>query len=115
MIQKRFLFWFVIILNSFQGIINAQQLHKLKTYELIERQFIPTEHILGLEKLQIQDFQGRIKPTHTLALDLLRKIHGKNSFKYTNQEGSITKLDATQVFLGMQFKPDSWQLLPLII
>jgi len=101
-------------LNSFQAIINAQQLHKLKAYELVERQLIPIEHILKIETLQIQDFQGRIKPTHTLALDLLRKIHGKNAFKYTNQKGNTNKLDATQVFLGMQFKPDSWQLLPLI-
>ncbi|WP_010179916.1 cytochrome c biogenesis protein [Aquimarina agarilytica] len=105
----------LLLIFSFQiQSIVAQQLHKLQAYELIERQLIATTHIEHFEKLQIQDFQGRIKPVHTLALDLVRKIYGKDDFKYTNQSNQQQKLNATQVFLGMQFKPDSWQLLPCI-
>lgn len=92
----------------------AQQLHKLTLAELVERQLIAEDHTALFSQLQVQDFQGRIKPIHTLSLDLLRKIHGKDYFQYTTETGQQKKLNATQVFLGMQFKPDSWQLLPFI-
>ena len=104
-----FLFIFIASLNSY-----AQQLHKLKEHELINLQLIPESHTDKFEQLQVQDFQGRTKPMHTLALDLVRKIYGKNDFKYTNASGGKDKLNAAQVFLGMQFRPDAWQLIPCI-
>ena len=104
-------FLFVFILGNK---IKAQQLHKLTTEQLIELQLIPETHYTEFERLQVQDFQGRTKPVHTLALDLLRKIYGKSDFKYTTNLGDTKKLNATQVFLGMQFRPDAWQLLPCI-
>ncbi len=94
--------------------INAQQLHKLSNKELIELQLIPINHTNKFEQLQVQDFQGRTKPMHTLALDLVRKIYGKNNFKYVSNTGNKQKLNATQVFLGMQYRPDTWQLIPCI-
>jgi len=112
--KTHILFYLLGFAFLFTGTGFAQQLHKLKTYELVDRQYIKEQHIQKFEQLQVQDFQGRIKPIHTLALDLLRKIYGKNSYTYVNEKGGKEKLNATQVFLGMQFKPDSWQLLPLI-
>ena len=94
--------------------INAQQLHKFSNKELIELQLIPINHTNKFEQLQVQDFQGRTKPMHTLALDLVRKIYGKNNFKYVSNTGNKQKLNATQVFLGMQYRPDTWQLIPCI-
>ncbi len=105
-------YFFLVILISYS--ISAQQLHHLKTHELIERQLIDEEHAHQIASLQVQDFQGRIKPIHTLALDLLRKIYGKNTFGYRDRHGQEQELSPTQVFLGMQYKPDSWQLINCI-
>ncbi|UZO81072.1 cytochrome c biogenesis protein CcsA [Aquimarina sp. ERC-38] len=109
----------VILLGVFFSLIGShqvisQQLHHLEPYELIERQYIDLEHTKAFASIQIQDFQGRIKPVHTLSLELLRKIYGKSTFTYLNKDQNKKKLTPTQVFLGMQFKPDSWQLLPFI-
>ncbi len=114
--KKNYLISIVLLLIfSFQIQISiAQQLHKLKPYELIERQLINASHAEKFAQIQIQDFQGRIKPIHTLSVDLLRKLYGKDSYKYLDAANTTKKINATQVFLGMQFKPDSWQLLPCI-
>jgi len=111
---RKLILWLAIISSLFSTNSFGQQLHKLKTYELVNRQFIQRKHSENFEQIQVQDFQGRIQPIHTLALSLLRKIHGKNTFQYENKKGELKKLNATQVFIGMQFKPDSWQLLPII-
>ncbi len=92
----------------------AQQLHHLQTYELIERQYIDPAHAATFATLQVQDFQGRIKPIGTLALELLRKIYKKSTFRYTDHNGEQQHLSPTQVFIGMQYKPDSWQLIECI-
>ncbi len=89
----------------------SQQLHHLTTAELIDRQWIDPSHANLFATIQVQDFQGRIKPIHTLSLELLRKFYGKNSFSYIDAKNQNQKLSPTQVFLGMQFRPDSWQLL----
>ena len=108
-----FTYIFIPIL-MFSSLSVAQQLHGLTPQELIERQYIDPDHAAFFATLQVQDFQGRIKPIHTLALELLRKTHGKNSFSYSNDNNEKQKLSPVQVFLGMQFKPDSWQLLEYI-
>ncbi len=104
------------ILSSFflSTVSHAQQLHHLTNHELIARQYIAKEHSSNFSKLQVQDFQGRIKPIQTMALELLRKIHGRSNYEYLDGNGDSKQLNATQLFLGMHFKPDSWQLLPLI-
>nr|WP_247672646.1 cytochrome c biogenesis protein CcsA [Aquimarina sp. MMG016] len=94
--------------------VKAQQLHNLKPYELIHRQLIDVNHAEKFATIQVQDFQGRIKPISTLSLELLRKIHGKSSFSYIDKEYQKKQLTPTQVFIGMQYKPDSWQLLEFI-
>ena len=104
----------IIFLCCGVSLLFSQQLHKLSKSQLLERQLVSAPHASLFSELQVQDFQGRIKPIHTLALDLLRKLYGKNSFKYTDSFGKKQSLSPTQVFLGMQFKPDSWQLIPFI-
>ena len=107
---------YAIIITFFSNYntTTAQQLHHLSPHELVARQYIDKTHCDNFSKLQVQDFQGRIKPIHTLALELLRKLHGKESFKYLDSIGAKKQLNAMQVFLGMHFKPDSWQLLPFV-
>ena len=55
---------------------------------------ISLEHAKKLESLVVQDFQGRMKPLHTVALEFLHKIHRKD--KYGD-------LNATQVFMEIMF------------
>ncbi|MCK8523358.1 cytochrome c biogenesis protein CcsA [Aquimarina sp. D1M17] len=112
--MKRILFYILVPFLGFCQTSKAQQLHNLKLYELIERQWIDNEHAKKFATIQVQDFQGRIKPIHTLSLELLRKIYGKSSFTYTSDNNQQKTISPTQVFLGMQFKPDSWQLIECI-
>ena len=102
----------LLLLTTYK--ITGQQLHDLQPHELIERQYISQEHAEKAATIQVQDFQGRIKPISTLSLDLLRKIHGKSNFKYTDKDNKKKQLSPVQVFLGMQYKSDSWQLLEFI-
>lgn len=55
--------------------------------------------------LLIQDFQGRMKPLNTLALEMLRKIYKKDKIGNTSAE---------QWFLSMQLDPDFWSNQPII-
>ncbi|WP_025739655.1 cytochrome c biogenesis protein [Aquimarina pacifica] len=107
------LYFFFFLFFVHTSII-SQQLHSLKTHELIHRQLINIEHANLMSSLQVQDFQGRMKPIHTLSLELLRKIYGKNSYRYYDKNNQKQTLTPTQVFLGMQYKPDSWQLINCI-
>ncbi len=110
--KQYFIMWFAFLL--FVNPLQAQQLHKLSVPQLIERQYVDVNHAEYFSSLQIQDAKGRIKPIHTMALDLLRKLTGKSTFTYFSKEGNKKKLTASQVFIGMHYKPDSWQLLPVI-
>ncbi|AXT55910.1 cytochrome C biogenesis protein [Aquimarina sp. AD1] len=92
----------------------TQQLHHLQEHELIERQYIDITHAQKFTTIQVQDFQGRVKPIGTLSLELVRKIHGKNGFTYIDKNKTKKQLTPTQIFIGMNFKPDSWQLLEFI-
>ena len=62
------------------------------------------EHAQLFSKLVIQD-NGRMKPVHTFASELLRKVSGKDKFK---------KYNASQVFLSMTEFPTYWYGIPLI-
>ncbi len=113
-LKKNILFRVLSLLLLFGNQVQAQQLHHLEPYELISRQLIDITHAKKFATVQVQDFQGRIKPISTLSLELIRKIHGKSSFSYIDKENKKQKLTPTQIFLGMQYKPDSWQLIEFI-
>ena len=93
--------------------LKAKSLHSLKSYQLIERQYIDQAHAEAFAHLQV-NFRGRIKPTHTLALDLLRKIYKKDSYRYVDTLGIKQQLSAEQVLLGIYTNPSVWQMLPII-
>ncbi|NNF74553.1 MAG: cytochrome c biogenesis protein CcsA [Flavobacteriaceae bacterium] len=56
-------------------------------------------------KLVVQDLDGRMKPVHTYASELLRKLT-----KYDTYDGH----NATQIFLSMQESPFLWYNVPII-
>ena len=66
---------------------------------------IASSHVSQFETLLVQDNQGRIEPVNTLASEVLRKLNRKNSYQ---------GLSATEVFLGMSARPDSWRNMSII-
>ncbi|MGY5353255.1 cytochrome c biogenesis protein CcsA [Wenyingzhuangia sp. IMCC45533] len=63
------------------------------------------DHALEFSKLVIQDAGGRMKPIHTFASELLRKVSKKDTYN---------GLDANQVFLSMVENPRLWYDAPVI-
>ena len=66
---------------------------------IIQTTIVDKEHAEKFGALVIQDEGGRMKPVHTFASEVLRKISGKNKFE---------NLDANQVFLSMMMNPGIW-------
>ena len=69
--------------NENKLILNIEKLHSEKLGELI-----------------IQDYQGRIKPLNSLAIEIVNKLTRKNN---------IYNLDANQVFISMMLYPEIWK------
>ncbi|WP_420601414.1 cytochrome c biogenesis protein CcsA [Flagellimonas sp.] len=66
---------------------------------IIRSTIVAEEHAEKFGALVIQDEGGRMKPIHTFASEVLRKLSGEN-----NYEG----LTANQVFLSMMMNPGVW-------
>ncbi|WP_442591297.1 cytochrome c biogenesis protein CcsA [Pedobacter sp. AW31-3R] len=63
------------------------------------------DHADSFGRLLVQNFDGRIEPVNTLALEILRKLYHKDKF-YT--------LNANQFFLSVSTLPFDWVNVPLI-
>lgn len=72
---------------------------------------VALEHANQFGYLLVQDFQGRIKPINTHTLELLRKIHKKDSYQIPK---TSHKFSSEQWFLSMQIDPASWADQPII-
>ena len=72
---------------------------------LLERRVISSDHADNVSRLITLDNQGRIKPYHTIASELLRKISRKKELYSQNP---------TQIILGMTIDPLFWQMVPVI-
>ncbi|MBG7630292.1 MAG: cytochrome c biogenesis protein CcsA [Bacteroidetes bacterium] len=66
---------------------------------------ISVSHADAFSKVVIQDAGGRMKPVHTYASQLLRKVSKSDSYEDMN---------ATQVFLSIQQNPRIWFQIPII-
>ncbi|PLY04360.1 MAG: cytochrome C biogenesis protein [Arcobacter sp.] len=66
---------------------------------------IDKEHSLKLGSVLIQDYQGRIKPINSLAIEIMNKVLRKDS---------LYGLDANQLFISMMINPRAWQKLPIV-
>jgi len=66
---------------------------------------INPQHAEQFGSLLVQNIDGRIEPVNTLALEVLRKIHGKERFY---------NLDANQFLLSVSTAPFSWVNVPLV-
>lgn len=65
----------------------------------LDNYIVSREHAAKFGKLLIQDYQGRIKPVNTYAIESLRKIYKKDSYQ---------GLTAEQVILSAQLYPHVW-------
>jgi len=66
---------------------------------------IDVAHADKFSKVIIQDAGGRMKPVHTYASELLRKVSKHDTYK---------EMNATQVFLSIQQNPRLWFQIPII-
>lgn len=78
--------------------------------DIIGRNKITVEHADKFARLLVQNYEGRIVPINTQALDVLRKLYKSDKFK--GSEGKF--LTANQWFLSVNTDPESWTMVPLI-
>lgn len=91
----------------------AAPLTKMKVItadEIIARNKISEEHAEKFGYLLVQNFEGRIVPINTEALDILRKLYKKDAFRGTDGKS----LTANQWFLSINTDTPSWTMVPII-
>jgi len=66
---------------------------------------IDKKHAKLFGRLLVQNIDGRIEPINTLALEILRKVHGKERFY---------NLDANQFLLSVSTNPFQWVNVPIV-
>ena len=77
---------------------------------IINKNKITKDHADQFAYLLVQNYDGRIVPINTQALDVLRKLYKKDSFQGTDGNS----LDANQWFLSINTDTASWTMVPLI-
>ncbi len=91
----------------------AQPLSKMRMMsadEIIARNKISKEHADKFGYLLVQNYEGRIVPINTEALDILRKLYKKDEFKGSDGKS----LTANQWFLSINTDTPSWTMVPII-
>ena len=99
--------------QSIQQNSMAAPLTKMKMIspdEIIARNKISKEHADKFGYLLVQNYEGRIVPINTQALDVLRKLYKKDAFRGTDGK----YLTANQWFLSINTDTPSWTMVPLI-
>ena len=89
---------------------SATKMGSISADEMIARNKISKEHADKFGYLLVQNFEGRIVPMNTQALDVLRKLYKSDSFKGSDGKS----LDANQWFLSVNTDTESWTMVPLI-
>lgn len=64
-----------------------------------ELPLISSQHAEAFSEVLVQDVRGRMKPFHTLSREVMRKLHGKESFR---------SLNADQVLLSAWAENSAW-------
>jgi len=87
-----------------------QKMQTISPDEAISRNKISKEHADKFGYLLVQNYEGRIVPINTQALDVLRKLYKHDKFKGTDGK----YLTAEQWFLSVNTDTPSWTMVPLI-
>lgn len=72
---------------------------QMQVDSILKSTIVSEEHAEKFGALVIQDEGGRMKPIHTFASEVLRKLSGKNTYQ---------DMSANQVFLSMMMNPAVW-------
>lgn len=92
---------FIPLIMSISSFTSAQKVIDLRNSQNV----IDAEHADAFSKLVVQDYQGRMKPIHTLSREVMRKLARKES---------VNGLNADQCILGMFASPEDWVSVPMI-
>lgn len=92
------------ILNKFNN-LSYHPNNIISPNKIIEKYRFNKKHIEKFGEILVQDFQGRIIPTNTLALNILKKLTKKNNFY---------GMKANEWFLAISMDPLSWIRAPII-
>ncbi len=101
------LFIVFFLLSVIHNSISAQihEFKKIPLENVFDAIHIPKKHSENFGRLLVQDHKGRIKPINTIAVELLRKIHKKDS---------VGSLDANQWFISVHQDNIFWTKIPFI-
>ena len=99
----------VLVLALFSTVAFAQEhnhvLNEQQVDSILKSNKIDEAHAEKFSKIVIQDAGGRMKPVHTYASQLLRKVSKHDTYQ---------EMNATQVFLSIQQNPRAWFQIPII-
>jgi cytochrome c-type biogenesis protein CcsB len=99
----------ILVLALFSTVAFAQEhnhtLNEQQIDSILGSNTIDVSHAEKFSKIVIQDAGGRMKPVHTYASELLRKVSKHDTYE---------EMNATQVFLSIQQNPRAWFQIPII-
>ena len=108
--KKAALTFFLIFFTSINGVIEAQESHlsgisKQQIDSVLKANLVDLKHAEEFNTLIIQDFGGRMKPAHTFASELVRKVFHDENFN---------GIEPSQVFLSIIENSKLWFNVPFI-
>ena len=108
--KKAALTLFIILFSTINGVTQAQEnhLHEPSDYQIdsiLRANLVDLKHAEEFNKLVIQDVGGRMKPAHTFASELVRKVFHDNNFN---------GMEPSQVFLSIIENSKLWFNVPFI-
>lgn len=95
----------LLIFFSLTGFTQHNHLTDVQIDSVLQATKVTPEHAERFSQLIIQDEGGRMKPVHTYASELLRKVSKKDTYR---------GLDANQVAVSMVTNPRLWFSAPII-
>ena len=108
--KKAALTVFIIFFTSINGVIKAQDSHlsnisKQQIDSVLKANLVDLKHAEEFNTLIIQDIGGRMKPAHTFASELVRKVFHDENFN---------GIEPSQVFLSIIENSKLWFNVPFI-
>ena len=86
------------------------KIRQISADDVIAKNKISVEHADKFGYLLVQNFEGRIVPINTQALDVLRKLYKHDQFNGSDGKS----LTAEQWFLSINTDTESWTMVPII-
>ena len=104
----------ILLIGLFVGVASYAQDHTSHTANsvtdeqidsILKANIVDLSHAESFNRIVIQDAGGRMKPAHTFASELIRKVHNKETFQ---------GMEPSQVLLSIIESPRLWFEVPII-